>query len=758
MFRFTRKIDPLDLGAGLFFLVLSLLFFYQGIFKSQIIWGFDTPKIIFPLVFQLDELFKHLKLPLWTPDIYFGFPIGGDGQIPWFYPASILHIFLPLNLVLLSLSFLHVSLAGVFTYIFCRIIKLSRFVSLFAGIAFMFNGFIISHMQYFTHLYGYVYLPLVLIFVELAIQKNKNILFVLAGIGLGFQLLSGHPNIPVMTFIYVTLYTFFRLFNNKLLFLKNIAILISVSTLIALPYLLLIMTLVPLSIRGGGIDFAEATSKAFSFFDFITFFFPNFYFNNSQPWTLSTTWHLESYWGQIETTGYIGIITLFFIPFALLKSTRKKALLFFILLFISLILALGKNTPLYQLLFNIPLFNGLRFPGKFLFITDFSLIILASFGMTALFQETNFKRIKINLAIILAGFLIFAFVIVGVFLARFHSELIYNFIVQNYSKLGYVAYIDNPIFFKQMIISSFTDQTKMGLIFIAISMSIILLICNGFKKRIIKFIILIFIIVDLFIFANKVNVWKDFNELINISDPTINKLKNELTYETGRVYTPSNYWSELMPDQLIPHHIPEANGFASLPLKRFENWQREAEREWINGETDLFKIGSIKYLYDKNNLVAIDKPLPRAYIANDYIGVKNESDSFKFLTSQLFDPNTPIIESDDSHFVTKGDATKISPVKIEIYQPQYVKISSNVNEDGLLVLTDTNFPGWEAYLNGKKVPIYQTNYLFRGVIVQKGPNIVEFKYQPKFFYPAIAISLSTILFVLFLVIKKFKII
>lgn len=734
--------------------LLAFIFFLKGFLQNQIIWGFDTPKIIFPLIFLLDESFKQLQLPLWTPDIYFGFPIGAEGQVGWFYVFNLLHIFLPLNWAVLSLSLLHVSLAGIFTYIFSRLIGLSRLASLFSGIVFMFNGFIIAHLQYFDFIYAYAYLPLILLLAELGIQKGKILFFLFAGVGFGLQIPTGHPNIPVMTFIYVVIYTFFRLFNNKLLFLKNIAIFLIISILIALPYLLLIMTLVPFSIRAGGIDFAEATSKAFSFFDFITFFFPNFYFSNLQNWTSSTTWHLESYWGQIETTGYVGILTLFFIPFAFLKRIRQKTFIFLILLLISLMLALGKSTPFYTLLFNIPIINGLRFPGRFLFMTDFSLIILAGFGITALFQEANFKKIKINTAIILTGCSIFAFVIVGSFLARFHPELSYNFILKNYAKLGYVEYADNPTFFKQMIITSFTDQTKMGLIFIALSMLIILSICNGFKKPIAKIIILTFIIVDLFTFATKVNIWKNFNELINVSDPIINKLENELTYETGRIYTPSNYWSELMPDQLIQHHIPEANGFASLPLKRFDNWQREAESELIKGKTNLFEIGSIKYIYNRDNLIVVDKPLPRAYVANAYIGVKDESESFKLLTGQSFDPNMPIIESDNSYFVTQRSNQKISPAKIEVYKPQYIKITSNVSEDGLLVLTDTYFPGWEAYLNGEKVPIYQTNYLFRGVIVQKGENTVEFKYQPKYLYVAIVVSFCAILFVLLYLAKR----
>ena len=49
------------------------------------------------------------------------------------------------------------------------------------------------------------------------------------------------------------------------------------------------------------------------------------------------------------------------------------------------------------------------------------------------------------------------------------------------------------------------------------------------------------------------------------------------------------------------------------------------------------------------------------------------------------------------------------------------------------MLTDTNYPGWRAYLNGRRVPIATANYLFRGVIVPPGKNIVEFAYEPNSF-------------------------
>ena len=640
-----------DFLAVIIIFLLAVLFFFRSILQNQIIWGFDTPKIVFPFIFLLDESFKFFHLPLWTPDIYFGFPIGADGQIPWFYPFSILHVFLSLYLAVSILSFLHVFLAGIFTYIFARTINLGRLASMFAGIAFMFNGFIVAHMQYFSHIYAYAYLPLILLFIELAISKKDNFYFILAGGSFGLQLLTGHPNIPVMTIIYVGLYILLRSISKLPRLFIGILTTIGVALLVALPYLLYTLRLIPLSIRGQGVEFLDATNASFSLYDFITFIFPNFFFDKiNNTWLFTNNWHFWGYWGQIETTGYVGVITVFLTPFALLKITRKKATPFFILLVISLLLALGKNTPVYKLLLNIPIFDGLRAPGRFLFLTDFSLAILAGFGITSLFQIKNAKIMKINVVIISVSLLIFAFVITGYYFARFYPEQIYNFILQNYSKLGYVENLDNPASLKHMVLSSFQDQTKTGLALIAISTFVILIIWNGFKNYLIKFVVIILIIIDLFVFTNKVNIWKNINELINTEDPTINKLKNELTYETGRIYTFSNYWSNLMPNQIMPLHIPEANGFASLPLRRFENWQKAAEAQWKEGRSDLFKQGSIKYVFDSRGLLEVKDYLPRAYVTNMILDVKQGEESLALTTSSAVQLGAIVLESNKTSY------------------------------------------------------------------------------------------------------------
>ncbi|MEN3365109.1 MAG: hypothetical protein V7606_2383, partial [Burkholderiales bacterium] len=79
------------------------------------------------------------------------------------------------------------------------------------------------------------------------------------------------------------------------------------------------------------------------------------------------------------------------------------------------------------------------------------------------------------------------------------------------------------------------------------------------------------------------------------------------------------------------------------------------------------------------------------------------------------------------------------------YQSQRVEIEANAGSTSLLMLTDTNYPGWRAFVNGQPAPIVSANYLFRGVVVPKGKSKVEFVYQPGSFRLGATISITALI-------------
>jgi uncharacterized membrane protein YfhO len=54
------------------------------------------------------------------------------------------------------------------------------------------------------------------------------------------------------------------------------------------------------------------------------------------------------------------------------------------------------------------------------------------------------------------------------------------------------------------------------------------------------------------------------------------------------------------------------------------------------------------------------------------------------------------------------------------------------------------YPGWVALIDGKEEPIYQTNYLLRGVFLPSGNHKVEMYYSAPLARKGLMISLFTL--------------
>jgi uncharacterized membrane protein YfhO len=57
-------------------------------------------------------------------------------------------------------------------------------------------------------------------------------------------------------------------------------------------------------------------------------------------------------------------------------------------------------------------------------------------------------------------------------------------------------------------------------------------------------------------------------------------------------------------------------------------------------------------------------------------------------------------------------------------------LQATAEEDSLLVLSDTYYPGWKAFVDGKKTKIYRANYTFRAIPLSAGLHRIEFVYDP----------------------------
>jgi hypothetical protein len=75
-------------------------------------------------------------------------------------------------------------------------------------------------------------------------------------------------------------------------------------------------------------------------------------------------------------------------------------------------------------------------------------------------------------------------------------------------------------------------------------------------------------------------------------------------------------------------------------------------------------------------------------------------------------------------------------------------LDATMINDGYIVISDTTWNGWRAYLDGRRTKIVRANHAFLGVFVPKGRHTVRLVYMPQAFIVGRAITFITLAMVI----------
>jgi uncharacterized membrane protein YfhO len=89
-----------------------------------------------------------------------------------------------------------------------------------------------------------------------------------------------------------------------------------------------------------------------------------------------------------------------------------------------------------------------------------------------------------------------------------------------------------------------------------------------------------------------------------------------------------------------------------------------------------------------------------------------------------------ILERGQAGLEPSGARLLVRPAEIVAYAPERVEIDVQAERPGLLVLSDTYFPGWRAWVDDVETEILRANGLFRAVALSAGVHRVRFEYRP----------------------------
>jgi len=122
--------------------------------------------------------------------------------------------------------------------------------------------------------------------------------------------------------------------------------------------------------------------------------------------------------------------------------------------------------------------------------------------------------------------------------------------------------------------------------------------------------------------------------------------------------------------------------------------------------------------------------LPRAYFV-DHWEVLPNSQALARVAAGSFDfQRSVILDRSPAGLELSRPPRPVRPAVIVAYAPEHVEIEVQAEGSGLLVLSDSFFPGWQARVDDDESEILRANGLFRAVALPAGFHRVRFDYRP----------------------------
>jgi hypothetical protein len=739
------------------FLILAILVSFwklttmRGILITDDIFTGDMANGHLPYFHFLGESLKHGELPLWIPTIYSGFPFVGGGAGHW-YPLNtllfwLLPTFMALNLTLL----LTLVIAAVGMFFYAREIGADLPGSLIAAISFAFSGFMISHLKHVTMVQSVCWAPLGLAIIERSIAQSTasgtrsgvRILVWLAPV-FALQSLSGFTQTVYYSGLLYGLYFLFRLFNRQRALAmagprraappKVSALLIgsiksplilwfigvmAVGSAMSAVQLFPTFDLVAQSDRTGGVTYEYATHFGYDPRDASMFVYPlaNGDIGNGTYSAKGIFW---------EDYGYVGIFTLLLAVFGIVRGRKTWHVRFLLgTAILAFLLVLGKHSFVYDLAFNaIPGMSYFRFSARFLFIVDICLAALAAIGTTSLGEILSGKRGKVGEVQKVSTIGLF---LVGVVFA----DLLYFQMRQN-------AIIDaetwrRPPHTVQKILS---DPGMFRVYSPAASEThkVAWRLANGWQGDLQPYV--------------------DQREFLQVNS---NVLYGIASPEVYIQLAPSNVvdiWGDMNRGGMIMSTATVQQGKFNARAS-FNNIMNLFNVKYILAPWPI-EGTSIRIVEQTNGVYVHENPgvLPRAFMVGRVREAHTLPAASGILLSSDFDPAREVILPEP---LTLQLDTNQAASRVEVlqYRNNEVQLKVSAAGSGVLVLSDTYFPGWSAELDGTEVPIMKANLCQRAVAVPAGMHVLRFVFRPRsFMFGSLVTGLSIIIFLVAVVLMR----
>jgi hypothetical protein len=676
-----------------------------------------------------DQLRTTGQIPLWRSSILSGTPFAADPLSGLFYPPhwSAFIGAVPLSLAFNLLMLFHLALAAYAMYFLMRRWSVGRAAALIAAFACAASPKIVAHMGvgHVTLVEAWAWVPLVIAGAVPSSRTGKPSA-PLSGIALALCVLAD-ARMAVYAVALIVLYVLIvQIGKTRRVWINAIGLLLVVG-IVALA-LSAAAWLPALTLTDGSARSRLTAQEAGTL-------------SLDAAYVLGTLFADRS--GAAERTTYCGLVVLILAVAALkLQWTARRRLMiwFGVVIVVGVVAALGTNTPLYNLLYQLPGSALFRVPARAWFMVAFAVAALAGFGAQGLIEWSGRPKPRsVLLAMAVCLFAILFGVIGGLMTGSISLWALAIFV---------------PL---AMLLVVLRVQKRLASDRFAAAIAALL-------------------IVDLLALA-----WALYRP-IGLAEAFADGHEPAawLADQTGqfRSYSPS---------YSVPQHVAQqyqvqlADGIDPLQLRRYVMFMQRATGigEWgysvtlppfpgvqkdedirtvlrdVQPNAALLGLLNVKYV-DAAFPIEQDDLLERARFNSAYIYENQRVLPRAFLVSKIDVADSPEaagawLEAHDveSSAVVEGLPSSIElpvgPGKVEIvsWSPDHIELRAD--GPGWLVLSEIVAPDWNAAIDGETTTVFATDLALRGVYVPWGEHVITFDYQPRRVYAGVVISALSVI-------------
>jgi SAM-dependent methyltransferase len=697
------------LGAAAVLLFIITGFYWKLTLTRQYTWleAPDYANQVLPwFQFQAGEWHRH-HFPLWDPFEWGGQSLIGQMQPGAAYPFNWLLFILPLRNGWIRQVYLHwyfvlIHYTGaLFCYLLCRDAGRSRGASLLAGAAFGITGWMGS-TEWPQMLNGAVWTPLVFLFLLRMLRgRRPAISAALAGAFLGVAFLSGHHQAPIFIALAaagVFLYAWFThavarrsLAAGAILFALFAFLLSALQTLPAYEY-------ARLSVRWVGADEPVGWGMPVPYSVHTTFsFYPRTLVGMVLPGIAA------------NTNAYIGFGLLALAVLAIAREWRDRAVrLLSAVALGGLLFALGAYDVLHGLLYAVvPIVGPARSPGMAIFLFHFGVAVLSAYAIDAFPAIPQVWTRRVIRALAVSGAAVLALML-ALEMMQIPKALDYDRI----AAAALCAWLFAAALYAWQR-KQIAARTAIALL------AALVLLQSGLSTG--------------FAWPNREQpsaYLKKMSENIGVVEflrrqPRFTRVEideQEIPYNFGDWHGIDVFGGYLA--SLTANTNRVQGDYRARMLFGVNLWiGRKPLRE---NQVEVFRAASGLRVY------ANPEAFPHAWVVHEAVAVPADSIADEFSRRSLADLRRSAFVTATAPALEKCAASEEGADRAEVTwrDTAAVGLEAELPCRGMVVLSDSFYPGWAATVDGKAVPIYEAYGVVRGVVAPAGRHAIEMRYRP----------------------------